>query len=394
MKLERISFWAAGWILLFFLPSCIDIPVNDNPGNEEEENEEVVDDEGGVESNWKFLAQVNREDAGWGFYFYQNLEVDTKGNAYLLYQPQYSKTGGGQGYAAVITDSAQYTIEEFFSMVSVIETDMHKDVLYAAYMHYVEGFPEIDMVKRENGNWSGISGEIVEDYCDDEFDLAISPSGDLYVAYSETKDLFDGAGKLTVKKYVSGSWQTLGSPGFSDSLCSHIHLAVGNDNVPYVYYREVGYSDKKSRKAIVQYFNGSEWVKCNTYISASEEIQSMSIAMLGNKPFIACSESDTNKSYVRYWNGSEWKDTAGSLPYMLQTVLQTFNDELYVAFRNSEDSNYIYLSKRIDSGWEAIENDGIKHHVSTSTESIDFRVTAEGIYLLDVSSAKVVYYPF
>ena len=382
-------------IFVFFaIPSCVDIPENDDP---EEEEEEVIDEDGNTSSAWKFLAVLDKQSAGWGFFSDLNLEVDKSGNAFVMYTPQYSVSGGGQGYAAVITDSAKYEIETFtpavFGSFNKIETDMYNNSPYVCFFNYRVGFPEIDVKKRENGKWIAIDGEVVESdsYCDDEFDFAIGKNGDLFVAFGKTFSEFDAVGRPIVRKFSGNKWTTLGGGFISDSIVSYINMAVGSDNTPYIFYREVGSNDKKSKKAVVQYFNGSKWVKCGNYISNSEQIANMSIVVIGDKPYIAYNETDNKKSYIKYWNGSSWMDAGTSRPFSFHTKLQSFNGELYVGSR--DDYGYVSIERLDGKTWKSYDKEGISRYILSEQSAIDFKVNDKGIYLLSSGTSTVIYNP-
>ena len=40
--------------------------------------------------------------------------------------------------------------------------------------------------------------------------------------------------KATVMKYSGGSWQTVGTAGFSESMAGGVHLAIDSAGTPYV----------------------------------------------------------------------------------------------------------------------------------------------------------------
>ncbi len=397
--MKKILFFLS--LLFIAFTSCVDEVTVDPEDDEEEyidENEEENEEEENITNNWQLYATITGDEEGWGYYYDQNIVSNEEGKTYVLYRPQYSNTGGDNGYVAVITDSAEYTIEEFtpavYGTFNMIETEMYQNTPYVAYFAYDNGYPEIIVKEKQGNSWTAVGGEVVGDYCDDEFDFAIGPNKDLFVAFGETNQQFDAVGKLTVRKYSNDTWTTLGQNQFSDSLASYLQLAVGSNNIPYVFYREVeNTAEKDIRNTVVEYFDGSQWEKCGDYISTSENIVSMSIVVMNNVPYIAYSDLDAGKSYIKYWEGDAWNDLSLSLPYMINTKLQVFNNELYVGFNNGDDSNNIAIQKFTDSGIRVFDKDGIQLLVH-GVEGFDFTVTSKGIFLLDRSSSKVIYHPF
>jgi|GEM_PF-4908050 len=72
--------------------------------------------------------------------------------------------------------------------------------------------------------------------------LAFDSSGTPYVAYQ------DGSvfGKASVMKFSAGSWQQVGTAGFSAGLAFYTSLAFDSSGTPYVAYQDVANGGKAS----------------------------------------------------------------------------------------------------------------------------------------------------
>src|SRR5688572_26352252 len=86
--------------------------------------------------------------------------------------------------------------------------------------------------------------------------LTLSSTGITYVVYAD-----EPAGKkTTVKKFENGSWQYVGTAGFSDGITEYTCIAIAPDGTPYV-----GYQDwSRSSRVTVKKFNGTAWVTVGT----------------------------------------------------------------------------------------------------------------------------------
>ena len=88
-------------------------------------------------------------------------------------------------------------------------------------------------------------------------DLNIDGNGVPYIAYLSESDRTN---RVTVQRFVNGQWRVVGSEAFSVGAESYApDIEFDNNNVPYVVYRARG--NGEGNKAIVQTFNGTEWVK-------------------------------------------------------------------------------------------------------------------------------------
>ncbi len=76
-------------------------------------------------------------------------------------------------------------------------------------------------------------------------------NGTIYVAFTDSAN----SSKATVMKYNGGSWQTVGSVGFTAGSATFISLAIKSDGTPYIAFND-GANDNK---LTVEYFDGTSW---------------------------------------------------------------------------------------------------------------------------------------
>ena len=77
---------------------------------------------------------------------------------------------------------------------------------------------------------------------------AVDASGVTYIAYRD-QSVSD---KATVKKFVAGSWEFVGTQGFSEGIANYTSLVL-DSGTPYVVYQD----EANSKKITVKKFDGS-----------------------------------------------------------------------------------------------------------------------------------------
>ncbi|MBS1655967.1 MAG: hypothetical protein JSU05_14035, partial [Bacteroidetes bacterium] len=84
--------------------------------------------------------------------------------------------------------------------------------------------------------------------------MAIAPDGTPYVAFIDAGN----SNKVTVEKYVGGSWTIVGTAAFTPVSVVYTSIAIAPDGTPYIVYQKDN-GDTYSLSSYVMKFNGSTW---------------------------------------------------------------------------------------------------------------------------------------
>ncbi|MDV3353141.1 DUF4347 domain-containing protein [Leptothoe sp. LEGE 181152] len=88
-------------------------------------------------------------------------------------------------------------------------------------------------------------------------DLNVDGNGVPYIAYLSASGRTN---RVTVQRFINGQWSVVGTEAFSIGAESYApDIEFDNNNVPYVVYRARG--NGEGNKAIVERFNGTDWVQ-------------------------------------------------------------------------------------------------------------------------------------
>lgn len=96
-----------------------------------------------------------------------------------------------------------------------------------------------------------------------------------YIAFADGEVAAeDGNGKLTVRKYESGVWTTVGPAMFTSGPIKWPSIACDSSGTPYVAYRD----DSVGEGVTVKKFNGTSWVQVGSGMIA-ETVRRISIGI-------------------------------------------------------------------------------------------------------------------
>jgi len=128
--------------------------------------------------------------------------------------------------------------------------------------------------------------------------IAVDNNGVPYVVY---RDLYL-TGQATVKKFDGSNWVTVGSRSFSAGDTYNTTMAFDNNNIPYVHYMDWA----NGCKATVMKFDGSDWVSVGIagFSSCGASFNSIQIDN-NNTPYVAFRDCSTKASVMKF-NGSSW----------------------------------------------------------------------------------------
>jgi hypothetical protein len=232
--------------------------------------------------------------------------------------------------------------------------------------------------------------------------LAFDQNDIPYLAFNDFDHGFDG--KLTIRRYVSGQWETVGTAGLATTVNSTSSLAFDNNNIPYVAYSQPGSCVVKKFDgtawvsvgsvgtsgygltllfdaanaphlggmfgsdaiAGVKKYNGSAWVNLGINNASPIEVQHVSLALDENDvPYLAYSDVNfsNGKLNVKKLNGTLWESvgpanfSTGSAEYV---TLKFSSDNIpYVGYKNNTGQKKATLKKFNGTDWETVGDAGI-----------------------------------
>lgn len=195
------------------------------------------------------------------------------------------------------------------------------------------------------------------------FDIAIDSNGIVYVAYRDSSE----SNKISVMKYDSGvgSWQDVGSDGFTNSEAFNISLDIDANNDPYVAFAD---SDASSKFSVMKFDAGSgTWGYLGSagFSAGTTGYGRIAIAA-DNTPYVAyVDQANSNYPTVQRFNGTSWElvGIAGFAGVAAATSLVSHGDQIsivingntpYLNFGTTSLQMYSYMYN--GSGWTALSN--------------------------------------
>lgn len=187
--------------------------------------------------------------------------------------------------------------------------------------------------------------------------MAVSPAGVVYIAASDPA----AGNKLTIRKYSSGTWSTVGTAGISDGNPGLISIDVGALERPIVAYTDATNTSKVS----VQQWNGTAWnflgaaagLTANNVLAISLKVDSNDI------PYLAYTDpAATNKGTVLQWNGAAWTAlggagyTVGSAASPVLAMDST--DRPYILYVDGANASKATVQRWNGAAWVTIGLDG------------------------------------
>jgi hypothetical protein len=128
--------------------------------------------------------------------------------------------------------------------------DANKCLAVAGGIPYVASWDsnaKAAVYKFDGTNWAALGSSDISVGQANYASIDISDAGILYLAFSDLGNM----GKLVVKKFVDGNWEEVGDAA-SPGDVSNINVAVSNNGIPFVAYRDHWFM---RRTSVVQYSN-------------------------------------------------------------------------------------------------------------------------------------------
>jgi hypothetical protein len=156
----------------------------------------------------------------------------------------------------------------------------------------------------------------------------------------------------TLTAWADGTWQPVGTAGFSAGQAINLSLALDSNNTPYVAYSD----DANGDKATVMELNGSAWANVGAAgFSAGKAYDPRLALSSNNTPYVAyVDNAHGNKATVMKFNGAAWVSVgsiafSASPAYSLCLALDSSNTP-YVAYRDSNNSFKATVMKYTGAG--------------------------------------------
>jgi hypothetical protein len=188
---------------------------------------------------------------------------------------------------------------------------------------------------------------------------AVDKNGTVYIAY---QDQSTGTQQVTVKKFVSGAWTTVGTEKFSYGEADNISLAIDSaSGTPYV-----AYSDAATNYGpTVMKFNGTSWDSVGHNGFSGMQAGYISLAVSNGTPYVAYEDNNSAAASVTVsmFNGSTWTviDTVGFTGSNASLISLAINHSghLYVGYKDASISNIgITVSTFNGSHWTVLGTAG------------------------------------
>lgn len=188
--------------------------------------------------------------------------------------------------------------------------------------------------------------------------LAFDSSGTPYVAFRDADpNPPSSVGKLTVKKFDGTNWVTVGSRGFSPTQVSNVKIAT-DGTVPYVAYT----SNTAPYKANVMKFESGSWTDLNSSGLPGNFVGSLSLALDGSTPYLAYVDGTfpSTPIVMKYSSGAWSSLGAGTIAsyYGDYTSLAIYDHIPYLAFLDGANSDRATVKKFVSGTWSLVGSAG------------------------------------
>ncbi len=147
-----------------------------------------------------------------------------------------------------------------------------------------------------------------------------------YVAFEDP----DHDKKVTIMKYSGGTWQVVGTAGFTEGPVTNLDFKIENGQFFLAY--------AANNKVTVMNLMGGQWQNLGSPHFASSEIVSLAVA--GGIPYVAFQDKDNgNKITVKTLSGNNWEVVGkpGFSTSSSNVIDIAVFDDIYVVYRDADD---------------------------------------------------------
>jgi len=298
---------------------------------------------------WEYLGDQGGVSAGGSSY--QSIAKDVAGNIYISYYDVVATKGSVQKYNGTSWSYAGGSagITAQYATYNSLSADALGNIYHTSQGSGME-------VRKFDGTaWTSLPALTSSTV---NFQASVVTASGVLVAANNT-------GSGTVKRYVNGAWEQIGSAGFAGGTPFYLDMVTGTDNTIYVSYVSNGniYVIKNDINAPEtqswSHVGGLEGIAPAT---SSEQFRAAMAVDANNNIFIAYTSvtSAGNKLNVKKYNGLVWAQVGADnfTDYRVHYVNIAANASgvPYVVFSNYENSpnNGNQVMKFNGSSWEAV----------------------------------------
>ena len=246
---------------------------------------------------------------------------------------------------------------------------------------------------RAQGSWDTVGTVGFSAGMADYTSLALDASGTPYVVYADAGN----SNKATVMKFDGSNWVTVGIAGFSAGTVYYTSLALDGSGTPYVAYQDWG----NTYKATVMKFNGTSWVTVGTagFSAGTADFTSLTLDGSGN-PYVAYTDyANSYKATVMKFDGTSWV-TVGTAGFSADEADFTSlaldgSGTPYVAYTDYANSYKATVMKFNGTGWVTLGTAGFSADAAYFISlALDGSGTPYVVYLDYANSSKATVMKF
>ena len=194
-------------------------------------------------------------------------------------------------------------------------------------------------------------------------DMKVTSAGIPIVAFADG----NANGNVTVRKYESGTWTTLGTTGFSAGPVTELTMALDENDIPCVGFRDA----VNGGGATIMKWNGTNWDNVGSPNLGGESSFETRIVFDGsNTPFV-CYITGGNVIKAFSFNGTSWVQFGGGpvgTGYSPQQMsYDAFNNRIIVAFQDLNSNDVVYKCDISGGTWTQISLTGFSNGTSAIT---------------------------
>lgn len=213
--------------------------------------------------------------------------------------------------------------------------------------------------KFQGGQWMDVGRQGFSEGAVRFTSIAIKDNGIPFVVYQENNQ------KATVKKFISGNWVNVGQPGFTENYASNTSIVIDDNGTPYVVYID-GFGPMAGAVSVKKFTTG-QWttVGLRQFSAGRAEAPSMAIDRNGT-PYVVYQDWTANyKTVIKKFTGSNWTEVGNIDHYSNKETKIAINSNgvLFIAYQD-ETAGLIRVKKYSMGTWKDIGSAALPAAVS------------------------------